>query len=103
MKNSFNWDANKKDELVGELPTGEKIEIKGDGIYKTPIVPENYIVANDKTSVKTRVRKPSTSTKKDSILGGNIGVGSSGFASMITLASIVGIAGVIIAYIIFKV
>ena len=30
MKNSFNWDSNKKDEMEGVLPTGEKIEIIGD-------------------------------------------------------------------------
>lgn len=92
MKNSFNWDSNKKDEMEGVLPTGEKIEIIGDGIYKTPDVPENHIVANE--NVKKRVRKKS---KLD------VGIGSSGFTSMITLASIIVIAGIIIAYIIFKV
>lgn len=92
MKNSFNWDSNKKDEMEGVLPTGEKIEIIGDGIYKTPDVPENHIVANE--NVKKRVREKS---KLD------VGIGSSGFTSMITLASIIVIAGIIIAYIIFKV
>ena len=92
MKNSFNWDSNKKDEMEGVLQTGEKIEIIGDGIYKTPDVPENHIVANE--NVKKRVRKKS---KLD------VGIGSSGFTSMITLASIIVIAGIIIAYIIFKV
>lgn len=102
MKNSFNWDPTKKDELVGELPTGEKIEIEGDGIYKTPYVPENYVVANDKTNVKKRVRKQAPTPKKDNVLG-DVGIGSSGFTSMITLASIIVIAGIIIAYIVFKV
>ena len=92
MKNSFNWDSNKKDEMEGVLPTGEKIEIIGDGIYKTPDVPENHIVANE--NVKKRVREKS---KYD------VGIGSNGFTSMITLASIIVIAGIIIAYIIFKV
>ncbi len=100
MKNSFNWDPNKKDELVGELPTGEKVEIEGDGIYKTPSVPENYVVANDKTNIKKKVRK--APPKNDTVLG-EVGIGSSGFTSMITLASIIVIAGMIIAFIIFKV
>lgn len=93
MKNSFNFDPNKKDELVGELPTGEKVEIKGDGIYKTPDFPDNYTVANE--NVKKRVRTPKSKL--------DVGIGSNGFTSMITLASIIVIAGIIIAYIIFKV
>ncbi len=92
MKNSFNWDSNKKDEMEGVLPTGEKIEIIGDGIYKTPDIPESHTIANK--NVKKRVREKS---KLD------VGIGSSGFTSMITLASIIVIAGIIIAYIIFKV
>lgn len=98
MKNSFNWDPNKKDEFEGELPTGEKVEIEGDGIYKTPSIPENYIVANDKTNVKKKVRTPEPPKSKY-----DVGIGSSGFTSMITLASIIVISGIIIAYIIFKV
>lgn len=92
MKNSFNWDSNKKDEMEGVLPTGEKIEIIGDGNYKTPDIPESHTIANK--NVKKRVREKS---KLD------VGIGSSGFTSMITLASIIVIAGIIIAYIIFKV
>ena len=90
MKNSF--DSNKKDEMEGVLPTGEKIEIIGDGNYKTPDIPESHTIANK--NVKKRVREKS---KLD------VGIGSSGFTSMITLASIIVIAGIIIAYIIFKV
>ena len=92
MKNSFNWDSNKKDEMEGVLPTGEKIEIIGYGNYKTPDIPESHTIANK--NVKKRVREKS---KLD------VGIGSSGFTSMITLASIIVIAGIIIAYIIFKV
>lgn len=90
MKNSF--DSNKKDEMEGVLPTGEKIEIIGYGNYKTPDIPESHTIANK--NVKKRVREKS---KLD------VGIGSSGFTSMITLASIIVIAGIIIAYIIFKV
>lgn len=97
MKNSFNFDPNKKDELVGELPTGEKVEIKGDGIYKTPSVPENYTVANENVKKRVRTPEPPKKSKLD------VGIGSNGFTSMITLASIIVIAGIIIAYIIFKV
>lgn len=92
MKNSFNWDSNKKDEMEGVLPTGEKIEIIGYGNYKTPDIPESHTIANK--NVKKRVREKS---KLD------VGIGSNGFTSMITLASIIVIAGIIIAYIIFKV
>ncbi len=97
MKNSFNWDSNKKDEMEGVLPTGEKIEIIGDGIYKTPDVPENHIVANENVKKRVRTPEPPKKSKLD------VGIGSSGFTSMITLASIIVIAGIIIAYIIFKV
>lgn len=90
MKNSFKFNQN--DESVVKLPTGEKIEIIGDGIYKTPYIPESHTIANK--NVKKRVRKKS---KLD------VDIGSSGFTSMITLASIIVIAGIIIAYIIFKV
>lgn len=90
MKNSF--DSNKKDEMEGVLPTGEKIEIIGDGNNKTPDIPESHTIANK--NVKKRVREKS---KYD------VGIGSNGFTSMITLASIIVIAGIIIAYIIFKV
>lgn len=97
MKNSFNFDPNKKDELVGELPTGEKVEIKGDGIYKTPDFPDNYTVANENVKKRVRTPEPQKKSKLD------VGIGSNGFTSMITLASIIVIAGLIIAYIIFKV
>lgn len=90
MKNSFKFNQN--DESVVKLPTGEKIEIIGDGIYKTPYIPESHTIANK--NVKKRVRKKS---KLD------VDIGNSGFTSMITLASIIVIAGIIIAYIIFKV
>lgn len=95
MKNSF--DSNKKDEMEGVLPTGEKIEIIGDGIYKTPDVPENHIVANENVKKRVRTPEPPKKSKLD------VGIGSNGFTSMITLASIIVIAGIIIAYIIFKV
>lgn len=95
MKNSF--DSNKKDEMEGVLPTGEKIEIIGDGIYKTPDVPENHTIANENVKKRVRTPEPPKKSKLD------VGIGSSGFTSMITLASIIVIAGIIIAYIIFKV
>ncbi len=95
MKNSF--DSNKKDEMEGVLPTGEKIEIIGDGIYKTPDVPENHTIANENVKKRVRTPEPPKKSKLD------VGIGSNGFTSMITLASIIVIAGIIIAYIIFKV
>ena len=95
MKNSF--DSNKKDEMEGVLPTGEKIEIIGDGIYKTPDVPESHTIANENVKKRVRTPEPPKKSKLD------VGIGSSGFTSMITLASIIVIAGIIIAYIIFKV
>ncbi len=95
MKNSF--DSNKKDEMEGVLPTGEKIEIIGDGIYKTPDVPESHTIANKNVKKRVRTPEPPKKSKLD------VGIGSNGFTSMITLASIIVIAGIIIAYIIFKV
>ena len=101
MKNSFKFNQN--DESVVKLSTGEKIEIIGDGTHKTPDFPDNYTVANENVKKRVRTPKQPPSSKKNTILGGNVGIGYSGFTSMITLASIIVIAGIIIAYIIFKV
>lgn len=101
MKNSF--DPNKKDEMEGVLSTGEIVEIIGDGTHKTPNIPKNHTIANKNVKKKVRTPEPPPSSKKNTVLGGEVGIGDSGFTSMITLASIIVIAGLIIAYIIFKV
>lgn len=95
MKNSF---KHVQDGMVGKLPTGEIVEIIGDGTHKTPDVPKNRTIANE--NVKKKVRTPAPSSQKSKY---EVGIGYSGFTSMITLASIIVIAGIIIAYIIFKV
>ena len=51
-----------------------------------------YVIANH-VSAKTR-----TKLKDDGLLKGNIGIGSSGFAGVFTLATVIAIAGIIIAY-----
>lgn len=111
MKNSFKFnqnnfnqnDFNQNDESVVELPTGEIVEIIGDGTHKTPNIPKNHTIANKNVKKRVRTPKQPPSSKKNTVLGGEVGIGSNGFTSMITLASIIVIAGIIIAYIIFKV
>ena len=95
MKNSFKHV--KEGTMVGKLSTGEKIEIIGDGTHKTPDIPESHTIANKNVKKRVRTPEPPKKSKLD------VGIGSSGFTSMITLASIIVIAGIIIAYIIFKV
>ena len=59
-------------------------------------MPESYVLANKPHSGKT-------SKIKDFISGNpNIGKGSSGFASVITLASVIAVAGAIVAFITLK-
>ena len=52
----------------------------------------NYVIANHTFKNKGKTRKT------PGIVRDNIGVGSAGFAGVITLASIIAVAGVIIAY-----
>lgn len=56
----------------------------------------NYVIANhvSKDKPKTRTR----SLKKPGVMTDNIGPGSSGFAGVATLAAIIAIAGVVVAY-----
>ena len=52
----------------------------------------NYVIANHKA--KTKIRKMS--------MGSNIGKGSNGFAGVATLATIIALAGIIIAFFALK-
>lgn len=57
----------------------------------------NYVIANhitSKSKPKTRVLSKEINMPRTT----NIGIGSNGFAGVITLASIIAIAGVIVAY-----
>lgn len=55
----------------------------------------NYVIANH---ISKNSKSKARSTKGPSIARDNIGIGSSGFAGVITLASIIAVAGVVIAY-----
>jgi len=54
----------------------------------------NYVIANHKA--KTKIRKMSMG------MGSNIGKGSNGFAGVATLATIIALAGIIIAFFALK-
>lgn len=61
----------------------------------------NYVIANHSTSnskPKTKILSREINVPK----GTNIGIGSNGFAGVITLASIIAIAGIIVAYLTLK-
>ena len=55
----------------------------------------NYVIANH---ISKKSKGKTKSTKTPGIARDNIGIGSSGFAGVITLASIIAVAGVVIAY-----
>ena len=54
--------------------------------------------ANNKYVIANHVSKNSKKMRAPGIAKDNIGIGSSGFAGVITLASIIAIGGVIVAY-----
>lgn len=101
----FNFDPNKVTENMGST-TAEKIEKKiadKDGGFSVSANSDgkplggnfrdtNYVIANHKS--KTKVRKMNA--------GSNIGKGSNGFAGVATLATIIAVAGIIIAYFVLK-
>lgn len=97
---SYKFDPNKKDEFVGDIDDQEQVVISGDGIYNTPRMPEESVLANNPYQNKN---KPKTLVRKNnSLLTGDVGIGSKGFANMISVAIVISAIGLIIAYLVFK-
>lgn len=93
----FSFDPNKANESI-EKKTADKngsytVKASSDG---NPLGGNfrdtNYVIANHKS--KTKVRKMNA--------GSNIGKGSNGFAGVATLAVIIALAGIIVAYFALK-
>lgn len=88
--NAFKFDPNKLENSFTDNNGTSKVEIEGNEAYLN--MPENIVIAN---RPKTKILTKEIKTPKG---GANIGIGSNGFAGVITLAGIIAIAGVIIAY-----
>ena len=88
--NAFKFDPNKLEKSFTDKNGTSKIEMESNGAYLN--MPESVTIAN---RPKTKVLSKEIKTPK---VGTNIGIGSNGFAGVITLAGIIAIAGIVIAY-----
>lgn len=88
--NTFKFDPNKLESSFTDKNGTSKLEMESNGAYLN--MPNNVTIAN---RPKTKVLSKELKTQK---AGTNIGIGSNGFAGIITLAGIIAIAGVVIAY-----
>lgn len=86
----FKFNPEKQEKSFTDKNGTSKLEIQSDG---APLnMPEGVTLVN---RPKTKVLSKEIKSPK---AGANIGIGSNGFAGVITLASIIAIAGIIIAY-----
>ena len=93
---AFSFDPNKTEKTLTDKNGKSKMTIEGNGApLGGAFANNNYIIANhvskDKPKTKKKVKAPGVMTD-------NIGPGSSGFAGVAVLASIIAIAGVFVAY-----
>lgn len=95
---AFKFEPEKKEMSFKDSNGTSKMTMEGNGApLGGDFASNNYTIANHMTrdsKGKTRVK----SLKAPSIARDNIGPGSSGFAGVAVLASIIAIAGIIIAY-----
>lgn len=90
-KYGFNYDPNKVEKTVYDANGNFKMSIEGN---EAPLnMPNNNVTLANRPAGKSRVKK---------MKPGNIGPGSNGFAGVAVLASIIAIAGAIIAYFTLK-
>ena len=90
----FNPDGSSETILKDASNGNAKLFIQNDG--EDLNMPESYVLAN-------RPKAKSKSKVKDFVTGNpNVGRGSAGFVGVITLASIIAIAGAIIAFLTLK-
>ena len=93
-KNSFKFDSNNIENSFTDRNGTSKVVMESDG------APLN--MPSDVTLVNRPKVKVLSKEIKGPRGGANIGIGSNGFAGVITLASIIAIAGIIIAYLTLK-
>ena len=90
----FKFNPDKHENSFTDKNGTSKLEIEGND---APLnMPQNITLVN---KPKTKVLSKEIKRQKG---GANIGIGSNGFAGVITLAGIIAIAGVIIAYLTLK-
>lgn len=93
----FSFDPNKTEKIITDKNGKSKITIEGNGApLGGDFANNNYVIANHVSKDKPKTR--TKSLKKPSVMTDNIGPGSSGFAGVAVLASIIAIAGIVIAY-----
>lgn len=99
---AFKFEPEKKEMSFKDSNGTSKMTIEGNGApLGGNFASNNYTLANHiqkDSKGKTRVK----SLKAPGIVRDNIGPGSSGFAGVAVLASIIAIAGIIIAYLTLK-
>ena len=93
---AFSFDPNKTERAITDKNGKAKMTIEGNGApLGGDFANNSYVIANhvskDRPKTKKKVKAPGVMTD-------NIGPGSSGFAGVATLAAIIAIAGVVIAY-----
>lgn len=95
---AFKFEAERTEKSFRDKNGTSKMTIEGDsaplgGDFEN----NNYVIANHPAS-KEKNKTRTKSLKTPGIVTQNIGPGSSGFAGVATLASIIAIAGIIVAY-----
>lgn len=92
---AFSFDPNKTQKIIADRNGKSKMTIEDNGApLGGDFANNNYVIANHVSKNKPKTK----SLKKPSVMTDNIGPGSSGFAGVAVLASIIAIAGVVIAY-----
>ena len=100
---------NMENEFIDEKGENQKLEITSNDNYQVNMGGENYKIAEGMRNPKAKVRKRSIWTtnigpeiKRNGIFTSNIGPGSEGFAGIFTLASIIALGSVIVAFIVLR-
>ena len=92
---AFNFEPEKTEKRITDNNGTSKVTFQGNNApLGGDFANNNYTIANHISKGKKKTK----SLKKPSIARDNIGIGSSGFAGVITLASIIAVAGAVIAY-----
>lgn len=96
---AFKFEPENKEMSFKDSNGASMITMEGNGApLGGDFASNNYTIANHTSKGKTRVR----SLKTPGIVRDNIGPGSAGFAGVATLAVIIALAGVLIAYFTLK-
>lgn len=93
---AFSFDPNKTEKTLTDKNGKAKMTIEDNGApLGGDFANNNYVIANHLSNDRPKTKKK---VKVPGVMTNNIGPGSSGFAGVATLAAIIAIAGVVIAY-----